>query len=186
MKTTLVAIFIVVPSWLLVAVAGGDASDGHSHDAAPAALNSPALPRFAAQSDLFEAVGVLTGAELSIFVDRFASNEPVLAAKVELESGSVKAAASFHADQGDYRTPSEPFKKPGTYPITLTITAGDQTDLLVGELVVPDPQAQSTSASAARPWFKWLGWAAGGLVLALAALLILRKLSLRRSAHAAF
>lgn len=168
-----------------LAFAGGDASDGHAHDAAPAALSGPALPRFSAQSDLFEAVGVLTGAELSIFVDRYASNEPVLAAKVELESGSFKAVAAFHADHGDYSAPAEPFKKPGTYPVTLTITAGDQTDLLVGELVVPDPQAQGANASAARPWLKWLGWAAGLLVLILAALFAFRKFSVRRSAYAA-
>ena len=55
-----------------------------------------------ANSDLFELVATLTGGELSIFIDRFASNEPVLQAQVEVESGGLKAQAKFHADRGDY------------------------------------------------------------------------------------
>lgn len=120
------------------------AAPGHDHDhgdEAPTAAAGPASPRFEAHSDLFEVVGVLEGDELSVFVDRFADNAPVLKAKVELESGSTKAVGQFHEDHGDYSFAAGPFKKPGTYPITLTIAAGEETDLLAGDLIVPDEHA---------------------------------------------
>ncbi|MGL5001383.1 MAG: hypothetical protein ACRDAM_00405, partial [Casimicrobium sp.] len=52
------------------------AGPGHDHgDAVPTAAAS-ALPRFTAQSDLFDAVGVLGKDELVVFIDRAATNEP--------------------------------------------------------------------------------------------------------------
>ncbi|MES3009752.1 MAG: hypothetical protein V4738_03145 [Pseudomonadota bacterium] len=148
------------------------ADEGHSNGAAPAASSGPALPRFTAHSDLFETVGVLDGAEFSFLIDRYETNEPVLDAKVEIESGSLKSPLAFHADHGGYSMPSEAFKKPGTYAITLTITAGDQTDLLTGELVVPDPEAVHASDTPSKPWGLWSGIAAA--LLALAAVVIWR------------
>jgi hypothetical protein len=119
------------------------AGPGHDHgDEAPAAAAGPVSPRFEAHTDLFEVVGVLEGDELSVFIDRFADNAPVLKAKVELESGSTKAVGEFHEKHGDYRFAAAPFKKPGSHPITLTVMAGDETDLLAGDLVVPDQHAE--------------------------------------------
>lgn len=148
------------------------AGEGHSHDAAPVGTAGPALPRFTAHSDLFEAVGVLDGAEFSVLIDRYETNEPVLGAQVELESGSLKSQLAYHADHAGYSMPSEAFKKPGTYAITLTVTAGEQTDLLTGELVVPDPEAVHASDTPSKPWGLWSGIAAA--LLALAAVVIWR------------
>ena len=159
-------IFSTSPAW---------AGPGHDHGDAPAAAAGAALPRFTAHSDLFEAVGVLLGDELSITLDRYATNEPVLKAKVELEAGTYKVIAEFHADHGDYSVPSTAFKKPGTYPIVLTITAGDQTDLLAGDLVVPEPKIQMAHDEHARPWLRWLSYLAAALLLAASALWLLRK-----------
>ena len=151
------------------------AGAGHDHGDAPAVAAGTSSPRFTAHSDLFEVVGILIGDELSITVDRYATNEPVLKAKVELESGSVKVVADFHADHGDYSVPSSTFQKPGTYAVVLTITAGEQTDLLAGELVVPSPDAQAAHDGHARPWLRWAAYAAGALVLAAIALVALRR-----------
>ncbi len=148
------------------------AGEGHSHDEVPTTAAGPALPRFTANSDLFETVGVLGAAELSFLIDRYETNEPVLDAKVELESGSLKSPLVFHADHAGYSMPSEAFKKPGTYAVTLTITAGDQSDLLTGELVVPEPDAAHASHAPTKLWGLWSGIAAA--VLALAAVVIWR------------
>lgn len=144
------------------------AGEGHSHDAAPAVAGGPALPRFSAHSDQFEAVGVLQAEELSILIDRYETNEPVLNARLEIESGSFRLLAAFHSDHGDYSAPGQAFKNPGTYPITLTVVAGDQTDLLTGVLVVPDPGAAHPTTAPGRPWGLWLAVAAGLLALAAA------------------
>lgn len=115
------------------------AGPGHDHgDEAPAASTGPASPRFEAHSDLFEVVGVLDGHDLSVFVDRYADNAPVLKAKVELESGNTKATGEFHEDNGDYKFAASAFEKAGSYPVTLTVTAGDDVDILAANLVIPD------------------------------------------------
>ena len=41
------------------------------------------MPSFEARSEAFELVGRLQGGELSILINRFATNEPVLNATVE-------------------------------------------------------------------------------------------------------
>lgn len=151
------------------------AGEGHSHDAAPVGTAGPALPRFTAHSDLFEAVGVLDGAEFSVLIDRYETNEPVLGAQVELESGSLKSQLAYHADHAGYSMPSEAFKKPGTYAITLTVTAGDQTDLLTGELVVPDPEAAHANDAPIKPCGLWTGGAIALLAFAAAVFWRLRQ-----------
>jgi cobalt-zinc-cadmium efflux system membrane fusion protein len=168
---TLIALFLTTTAL----IGPARASEGHDHGGAPAIATGVSSPRFTAHSDLFEAVGLLKGDELSITLDRYASNEPVLNAKVEVESGSYKAVAAFQAEQADYSLPSTAFKKPGTYAVVLTVTAGDQTDLLTGELVVPDPDARAVHDEHARPWLRWAAYAGGALLLAAIALLVLRK-----------
>ncbi len=124
------------------------AGPGHDHgDEAPLTTTGTASPRFEAHSDLFEVVGVLGGSELSIFVDRFADNAPILKAKVELESGIAKAVGQFHEEHGDYSFAAASFQKPGSYPITLTITVGDEIDVLAGNLVVPEESASHDDES---------------------------------------
>ncbi len=132
------------------------AGPGHDHGDTPAvASTGKASPRFDAHSDLFEAVGVLGVSELSIIIDRYHNNEPLLNAKVELESGSTKLAGIFHVEHGDYRFAAKPFEKPGAYPITLTITAGDEVDILAGNLIVPAAEAAHTHADGLMAWKSW-------------------------------
>jgi hypothetical protein len=138
------------------------AGPGHDHGnegaAAPAGTPSP---RFEAHSDLFEAVGILEAKEFAVFVDRFADNAPVRRAKVELESGAFKAVGQYRDDIGDYLFPSAAFSKPGAYPITLTITAGDDVDILAGNLVMPDPHAGHNHSHGIGAWWVWgIGFAA--------------------------
>ena len=166
--------FIALTFLLLTLVPTVWAGGGHDHGEVSAVSTSVSTPRFTAHSDLFEAVGRLYPDELSVTLDRYASNEPVLKAKVEVESGNFKAVATFHDDHGDYSLRSTAFKKPGTYAIVLTVTAGEQTDLLVGELFVPDPDAQVAHGERAHPWLRWLGYLGGALLIAVIAIRVVR------------
>ncbi len=140
----------------LLATGNVAAGPGHDHgEAASVANTGKTSPRFDAHSDLFEAVGSLGASELSIIIDRYSSNEPLLNAKVELESGSTKLAGVFHVEHGDYSFAAKPFEKPGTYPITLTITAGDDVDILAGNLIVPAAEAAHTHADGLTAWKNW-------------------------------
>src|SRR5262249_29398075 len=61
------------------------AHEGHEHDdAARAALASSTFPRVVAQSELYEIIGILRDDRLSVYLDRFATNEPVTDAKVKV------------------------------------------------------------------------------------------------------
>ena len=159
---------MIVQFSLALALVPGPASAGpghdHDHGEKTSAMNlAPASPRFEAHSDLFEVVGVLDDKELSIFVDDFASNAAVNNAKLELESGKTRATGQFHDEHGDYSFDAAPFKKPGSYPISLTITTDDTVDILAGNLIVPDAHAphdnEESSALIKRPALWALGLA---------------------------
>lgn len=157
------------------------AGPGHDHgDETPAAVDGPTSPRFEAHSDLFEAVGVLEGDHLSLFVDRFADNAPVLKAKVELESGATKAVGEFHEEHGDYGFAAGSFTKPGNYPITLTVTAGDEVDVLAANLVVTGEHAGHEHEESSL--LKQAGLWAVGLAILAALAWTTRRLIKRRNA----
>lgn len=125
---------------LLIASSGTLAHGGEDHGAKAPVITASAVPRLEAHTELFELVARLEGGELSLMIDRYASNEPLLNASVELESGGLKAKASFHADIGDYAVNDPAFLKllaaPGEHPLVITVQAGSEADLLDGVLHV--------------------------------------------------
>jgi hypothetical protein len=139
---------------------------GHSH-----AVSSDA-PRMEASTETFELVATLSADELSILVDRFSTNEPVLGAQIEVESGALKAMAKFHTDHGDYAVADPAFlrelAKPGRHPLVLTITSGNESDLLEGVLTVTGLTATHDKHSHAQlPRWVWgVGVLATGALLA--------------------
>ncbi len=116
--------------------------------------------RIEANSDTFELVGTLAGGELSIFIDRFVTNEPLLQAQVEVESGALKAQAKFRAEIGDYKIDDpamlQKLSTPGEHPLVITVIAGKDSDLLDAVLLVP------ASLAVDDHYFHWEWWALGG------------------------
>jgi hypothetical protein len=106
-------------------------------------------PRIEAKSEQFELVATLSGGEFSMLIDRFATNEPVLNAQVEVESGGLKAKAPFHADLGDYAVADEAMLellgKPGDHALVITVIHGKESDLLDATLKVTADQAQAAT-----------------------------------------
>ncbi|MBS3998834.1 MAG: hypothetical protein KGZ67_16110 [Hydrogenophaga sp.] len=154
----------------LLAAAPAAAGPGHDHgDAAPAAVGE-ALPRFTAESEIFELVGVLSGKQITLYLDRFDDNSPVRGAQIELEIGGAKfkaAKMSNEPDEDEYEVVLPEAPKPGVLPVTATVTAGNEVDLLAGELDIHE-EAHSTEAAHTHGWTEYAGWAAAGLaVLAL-------------------
>lgn len=131
---------LLFSSAAVFAAPGAHGPNGEHLDAPTAASSSSAVPNFEAQSEQFELVGQLQGGELSLLINHFATNEPVLNASVEVESGSLKAVAKFHADMGDYAVDDAALLKalaaPGEHPLVVTILAGADSDLLDGTLKV--------------------------------------------------
>lgn len=129
-----------------IAAPGAHGPNGEHLDApVQAGSTGGAVPRIEAHSEAFELVGRLQGGELSLLINRYATNEPVLNATVEVETGTFKAPATFHADMGDYAVDDAAMLKalaaPGEHSLVVTILAGTDTDLLDGTLTVPGAAA---------------------------------------------
>jgi hypothetical protein len=188
----------VLVATALLASAPALAGPGHDHGhEGPAAPSGPALPRAVATSDLFELVAVLDGKTITIFIDRTATTEPVAGAKLELELAGQKLraqpvnAAQAGAAGGDFTVTLPAELKEGVYPLTATVTAGNDIDLLAGEFDIHGAAHADEHAHdhALGGWLGELvahgpgawGWAGGGLLLAVAGALLWR----RRSSNAA-
>ena len=90
------------------------AHEGHDHDdAARAALASSTYPRVVAQSELYEIAGILRGDRLSIYLDRFGTNEPVTDAKVTVTIGAAEPIEAEAAENGVYTVPFPRLVQPG-------------------------------------------------------------------------
>jgi hypothetical protein len=133
------AIWLVAANTVAVAAPGAHGPNGEHLDAPAALRATSALPRVEAQSDAFELVAELRAHELAVTIDRYATNEPVLGATLEVESGALKAVAAFRAEQGDYAVTDAALLKAlaarGEHGLVFTLVAGDESDLLDGTLV---------------------------------------------------
>ena len=136
------------------------AGPGHDHGDAATAAVGQALPRFSAVSESFELVGVLSGKQITLYLDRFADNNPVRDAQIELEVGGTTFKAGKQGeDEYEIVLPEAP--QAGVLPVTATVIAGDETDLLAGELHIHEA-AHDDQAIQARSWTAYAAWAAGG------------------------
>jgi hypothetical protein len=140
--------------------------------APPASAAEAARPSFEAHSELFELVGRIDDGRLTLTLDDWASNEPVAGARVEIDFAGQTLVAEAQAD-GTYTLDATPFAAAATYPLTITVSAGEQSDLLATDLVVGDSAA--TSAMAAGIGIKEIGIAATLTLLAAVVAVRLRR-----------
>lgn len=166
------AVLVALPAW---------AGEGHDHgDAAPAAVGE-ALPRFTAESETFELVGVLSGKQITLYLDRTADNSPVTDAQIEIEIAGTKLKAEKHEDAYEVVLAAAP--KPGVLPVTATVTAGTEADLLAGEFDLHE-EVHADESAHAHGWQEYAGWAAGAIA-ALAVLIVVgRRVAANRQLRA--
>ncbi|CAO4166310.1 efflux RND transporter periplasmic adaptor subunit [Methylorubrum populi] len=161
------------------------AHEGHDHGAEPPAPPVQAAPRAEAHSADFELVAVAAGPTIRLYLDRYATNEPVLGAGLEIETpdGSVAATA---VGGGVYEIPAPWLARSRDHDLLATVTADGVTDVLALDLHLPDPLSVSAAPSP-TPEAAWLaqlrrhlthqgpvGAAAGGFLLGLAVIMLLR------------
>lgn len=151
------------------------AHEGHDHATAPPPIAN-ILPRAEAESSAFELVAVPKDGHLDIWLDRFATNEPVEGATISVETpdGPVEAKP----EGGVYRAPAAWAAKPGRYDVIFTVSAGNDMDVLATSLTVPPPTAGATpvgASAAANSGGKALPYLAGLSLLIGAAIPILLR-----------
>ncbi len=155
-STLLSGLALALPSW---------AGEGDDHGEAVPAAAGAASPRVSSSSDLFELVGVVERGEMVIYLDRFVTNTPVTDAKIEVDVGTAKGLAEAQPD-GTYHFNHAALGQAGTVPVSFTVTAGADTDLLAGDLAIGEAPHDDAANAVARPWWQWAGLAvAAALVL---------------------
>ncbi len=146
-----------------------------NHDETPAAQTGIAAPSVTATSDAFELVGRLENGELAVLIDRADTNEPVLGATLSVELDGRSADAPFEAEHGAYSltdaTLLAQLGHPGVHALVFTLIAGEESDLLTGELDVHEEDDHPTAAgsSSLSGWQAYATWV-GAALAALAAL----------------
>lgn len=151
LKAAALSALLMIATTSTMAGPGAHGPNGEHLDSPATMRAASALPRVEAKSETFELVAELHPSELVIFVDRYETNESVLGAKLEVESGALKAVAAFRAEQGDYAVTDAAMLKalaaPGEHGLVFTLVAGKDSDLLDGTLV---PTAGNIVTAAAK------------------------------------
>ena len=138
----------------LIAFAHGD--EDHSDAAkAPIAVVSTSGTQLELKSPDVELLGVLHDGKLTLYADRYATNEPIRNAKIELESSGRKVQAQALKD-GSYTAAADWFVQPGKHEIVVSIEAEGLEDLLIGTLEVPG----AGLVAPARSWAGYAKWTA--------------------------
>ncbi|TNC12091.1 HlyD family efflux transporter periplasmic adaptor subunit [Methylobacterium terricola] len=173
------------------------AHEGHDHGAPPPPVSKTIAPRGEAASAAFELVAIPGGDALVLYLDRFATGEPITDALLEVETPAGPATA-HPAPDGSYRLPApwlatrDP--KDDHLDLVVTVTASGDLDVLPLTVALPRAADPARSGHAAeRQDGHWLHRlteglserlsardpgaglaAAGGFVLGLAAMGLMR------------
>ncbi|SFU68178.1 RND family efflux transporter, MFP subunit [Methylobacterium sp. 174MFSha1.1] len=171
------------------------AHEGHDHGAPQPLVSKTIAPRGEAASAAFELVAVPRGDALVLYLDRFATGEPVADATLEVETPAGPATAEAAPD-GSYRLPApwlaKRDPKEDYLDLVVTVTAGSDVDVLALSVALPKP-AEAAEAKHEHEGEGWLHTlterltdrlaardpgaglaAAGGFVLGLAAMGLMR------------
>ncbi len=125
------------------------AHEGHAHGGEePKPVIATASPTLETSSSEFELVAVAQGGTLLVYLDRFATNEPVNGATVEVSAdGDAVTASPVEGEEGVYSLQAAWLSSPGPHEITVSITAADAADLLIGTLEIPPAADQVPAGS---------------------------------------
>jgi len=153
--------------------------DGGASSPPPLAI---VTPRGEAASDLFELVAIAQGGELVLYLDRFATNEPVEGATLEVETPAGPSSAQARPGE-PYRLAAPWSANPGSYDMIVSVAKDGVADVLPLRLVVPPANANGASAAAppgaadsgARGLWIGAGSALAGVVAGLALAGLLRR-----------
>jgi cobalt-zinc-cadmium efflux system membrane fusion protein len=142
------ALAVCAATFILLLAAGSlPAHEGHEHERAP--VPTRIAPRGEAQSDAFELVAVAESNTLAIYLDRFASNEPIGQAAIEVETPAGPVSASI--EPGDvFRVAAPWLSKAGKYDLTFTVTANGEVDVLPVTLDIPEPDTPPATVGSLR------------------------------------
>ena len=121
------------------------AHEGHKHGDEPPPPTVQTAPRATAASPLFELVAVANGTGLTVYLDRFDTNAPVIGAILDVETPAGPVSA---VQDGDIYLLEAPWAaNPGTYELLFTVAADTDIDFLTATLIIPEPLVVAPAAA---------------------------------------
>jgi membrane fusion protein, heavy metal efflux system len=138
---------------------------GHEDDdATRSTLSSSTYPRVTAHSEFYELVAIVRGGRLSIYLDHFATNEPVADAKVKVAIGDTEPVDAEPTENGVYTISFPRLARTGSIEVVFSVTAASGDDLFVGALTLPpdtEPRAAHSSIRSLLLWISSIPWPVG-------------------------
>ena len=114
------------------------AHEGHDHgEKKPEPEAVVANPRFAVETTLFQLVGQANGKKLTLYLDRFDNNSPVEEALIDITAG-VDNQIAEQVSPGTYELSADWVTTSGTHDLIVSVTANDDADLILAQLVIPE------------------------------------------------
>ena len=174
----LITPLLLTLSFHALAAPGAHGPNGeHLDGPASSAMASDGRPRMEAFTEVFELVARLEADALTVMINDYATNAPVDAAEVELQSGELTAAAEFDPASGEYRFTDaallEALNRQGKHSMAFTVTAGDEFDIVAGALDVEAHRGSVADGHSVWPWV------AVALLALLSIVFVLRRRSAR-------
>ena len=126
------------------------AHEGEDHGAPPPATIANLAPRAEAVSELYELIAIARAGELSIYLDRFATNESVDGATIEVETPAGPESVRAVANE-PYRLSAPWSNRPGSYDLIFTVTKDGNADVLPATLIIPPDHLDGKAGTAATP-----------------------------------
>jgi hypothetical protein len=182
-KITLFLVSTWLASSLALAAPGAHGPDGEHIDApGTSSTTAQATPRTETFTENFELVATLYSSELSVLVDDYNTNTPILNAQLQVEVGDLTAQATFHEDAGDYAFDDpallQVLQQPGKHELIFTLVKDQQSDLLLATLdtagEAADHAGHDDHGHEHGLLDSPLGWIAAALALLLLIALVLR------------
>lgn len=133
--------FLSIAAFLSLALPAVQAHEGHDHGAEEPStpVATAPSPRTSTASDRLEAVIVLSGTQLLVHLDDYASNAPLAGAAVDVVVGNREAPAVQRAP-GEYVVDAGALgivpAEPARHALSLVVTTADDADLLAATLDV--------------------------------------------------
>ncbi|MBC7637672.1 MAG: efflux RND transporter periplasmic adaptor subunit [Acetobacteraceae bacterium] len=155
---------------LLLAAMPAPVAAHEGHDDPEPIIIGPSLPRAEAASDDFEVVAVLADRQLTIYLDRFATNETIAAATIAVSAAGGDPVYAEAQPDGSFVLRAKWLNNPGKHDLSFTVIAEDTTDLLAATLDIPQTEA-AAPATPVKRIRAWLGSRAEPVALGLAVLL---------------
>ena len=147
------------------------AHEGEEHEPASKPADVRISPRFEVISEQVEMVGVLADKNLVIYSDRADDNVPIENAKIEVEGTGFKGIATAFGD-GVYQLPVQSIP-PGKYPLTITLEAGEVSDLLSADLEVA--RVEQGPVPINKTFNKWWLYIGIAFLIAIGGFMLMRR-----------